>query len=313
MSRRTSEANKAISTAWTNEQQLVREGKGTRDWTPEQQQDILDRGKVYDDNGKAFEGHHMKSAEKFPEYQGNSQNIQFISRSEHFNAHNGNFQNPTNGFYNYRTGDTLEFKTDVVVPCNVIDLTESIIKPQMVHEVKKEVVNEPIKEAPKIKVQKTTQEKTENAPPLTHNSIAQKQNSGLGQKFKSVVKNISEFSVKHPTAVKVIKGVGTFVTLVVAYVVTESVTRDGSSKSDTEQSDDYPKNEDVTYDYNDSYEESYDPSDETYSIDDDSSESVERSSPEEHMVKSHGQHYHTKVGLIWKEKEPFPRGGKKDE
>ena len=110
MSRRTSEANKAISTAWTNEQQLVREGKGTRDWTPEQQQDILDRGKVYDDNGKAFEGHHMKSAEKFPEYQGNSQNIQFISRSEHFNAHNGNFQNPTNGFYNYRTGDTLEFK-----------------------------------------------------------------------------------------------------------------------------------------------------------------------------------------------------------
>lgn len=313
MSRRTSEANKAISTAWNNESQLVREGKGTRDWTLGQQQDILDRGKAYDDNGKAFEGHHMKSAEKYPEHQGNPDNIQFLSRTEHQKSHYGNFLNPTNGFYNYRTGDSLEFKTDVVVPCNVIDLTESIIKPQMVHEVKKEVIKEPIKEVPKKKVQKTTQEKTENAPPLTHNNIAQKQNSGLGQKFKSVVKNISEFSVKHPTAVKVIKGVGTFVALVVADSVIKSVTRASSSKSDTEQSDDYPKNDDITYDYNDSYEESYDTSDETYSIDDDSSESVERSSPKEHIVKEHGQHYHTKEGLIWKEKEPFPRGGKKDE
>ena len=42
MSRRTSESNKAILAAWNKEQELVREGKGTRDWTPEQQQDILD-------------------------------------------------------------------------------------------------------------------------------------------------------------------------------------------------------------------------------------------------------------------------------
>lgn len=44
MSRRTSEANKAILVAWNKEQELVREGEGTRDWTPEQQQDILDNG-----------------------------------------------------------------------------------------------------------------------------------------------------------------------------------------------------------------------------------------------------------------------------
>lgn len=48
MSRRTSESNKAILAAWNKEQELVREGKGTRDWTPEQQQDILDKGKAYD-------------------------------------------------------------------------------------------------------------------------------------------------------------------------------------------------------------------------------------------------------------------------
>ncbi|MBQ6281570.1 MAG: hypothetical protein IJK69_05905 [Oscillospiraceae bacterium] len=38
MSRRTADANRAIREAWEREKQLVLEGKGTRDWTPEQQQ-----------------------------------------------------------------------------------------------------------------------------------------------------------------------------------------------------------------------------------------------------------------------------------
>ena len=33
------ERNKAIRAAWEREQQLVLEGKGTRDWTEEQQKD----------------------------------------------------------------------------------------------------------------------------------------------------------------------------------------------------------------------------------------------------------------------------------
>lgn len=128
MSKRTSEVNKAISVVWTREQQLVQEGKGTRDWAPEQQQDILERGKAYDENGKAFEGHHMKSTEMYPEHQGNPQNIQFLSRPEHFKAHNGNFQNTTNGFYNYFTGDTLEFDMDIIELCAVVELTKPIVK-----------------------------------------------------------------------------------------------------------------------------------------------------------------------------------------
>ena len=63
MSNRTSEASKAVAEAWKHEQELVREGKGTRDWTPEQQMDILERGKAYDENGKAFQGHHMMNVE----------------------------------------------------------------------------------------------------------------------------------------------------------------------------------------------------------------------------------------------------------
>lgn len=46
----------------------------------------------------------------------------------------------------------------------------------------------------------------------------------------------------------------------------------------------------------------------------DSYNSMERSSPEEHMVKGHGQHYHYKDGSVrWKEKDPYPRGGNKDD
>ena len=47
MSRRTSEASKAIRTAWLKEQELVSEGRGTRDWTAEQQEEILKLGKAY--------------------------------------------------------------------------------------------------------------------------------------------------------------------------------------------------------------------------------------------------------------------------
>ena len=75
MSRRTAESNKAILAAWNKEQELVQEGKGTREWTPKQQQDILEKGKAYDDDGVAFQGQHMKSAEMYPEYQGEPGNI----------------------------------------------------------------------------------------------------------------------------------------------------------------------------------------------------------------------------------------------
>ena len=129
MSRRTSEASKAIRLAWENERQLVREGKGTRDWTREQQQSILDEniGKAYDDNGKAFEGHHMKNAETYPEYQGEAENIEFLTRAEHQDAHGGNFQNSTNGYYDPITHTTVNFGEGKYKPCEIIDLSTPVI------------------------------------------------------------------------------------------------------------------------------------------------------------------------------------------
>ena len=119
MSRRTAQASRAIADAWENERQLVSEGKGTRDWSREEQEDILATGKAHDANGRAFEGHHMQSVSYKPEYQGEAGNIQFLSREEHLAAHEGSFQNKTNGFYDYKTGKTEPFKGDRFVSCTI--------------------------------------------------------------------------------------------------------------------------------------------------------------------------------------------------
>lgn len=130
MSRRTAEANKAIRLAWEREQELVREGKGTRDWTKEQQKDILnpEKGKAYDENGRAFEGQHMKSVEAYPEYQGDPDNIQFLTKEEHKDAHKGNWQNPTNWHYDPATGQFTDFGEGKYTPCTAIELSEPIAR-----------------------------------------------------------------------------------------------------------------------------------------------------------------------------------------
>lgn len=126
MSNRTDKSKNAIKAAWRNEQQLVKRGLGTRDWTEQQQRDIAEHGVAYDEKGKAFQGHHMLSAELYPEHQEDPKNIQFLTRDEHKAAHNGNFQNPTIGYYNPETGDTIPFRDDQVIPCPVIQLSNPI-------------------------------------------------------------------------------------------------------------------------------------------------------------------------------------------
>lgn len=136
------ERNKAVREAWNKELELVQEGKGTREWTPEQQKDILERGRAYDEKGKAFEGQHMKSAEMYPEYQGEPGNIQFLTRAEHFEAHDGNWQNPTNWYYNPITKEKFDFGDGPFMPCEIIHLPEPIVSIQLTQENKnKESLN----------------------------------------------------------------------------------------------------------------------------------------------------------------------------
>lgn len=126
MSRRTAASNKAIREAWKSEKDLVKEGKGTRDWTIDQQKDILDRGKAYDENGKAFEGQHMRSAEVHPECQGDPKNIQFLTRAEHLDAHGGSWRNPTNWYYDPVTKEKHDFGDGPIIPCKVSELSKPL-------------------------------------------------------------------------------------------------------------------------------------------------------------------------------------------
>ena len=110
-----SERQKAVREAWRIEKEHVALGEGTRDWTPEQQQEMMENGKV-----EGFEGHHMKSVSNYPEHAGNPENIQLLSEKEHFEgAHQGNFRNLTNGYYNPGSGAMEEFNGNELrpVPC----------------------------------------------------------------------------------------------------------------------------------------------------------------------------------------------------
>ena len=126
MSKRTSAASKAVRMAWEKERHLVLEGRGTRDWTPEQQQTIVDKGIAYDDDGRAYEGQHMKSVEAFPEHQDGPGNIQLLTRQEHLEAHRGNWQNPTNWYYDPNTKTFTDFGDGMYVPPEIAELSNPV-------------------------------------------------------------------------------------------------------------------------------------------------------------------------------------------
>lgn len=166
MSNRTVQANKAVNRAWLNEQRLVSEGKGTRDWNPKHQNDILERGRAYDDDGKAFQGHHMKSVEANPEFQGNPGNIQFLSREEHKAAHFGDFHIPTNGYYDPNTGETMDFGDGSYILCKVIELSDPVVAPKAVEPKETVEKEQSAKSENSDKEQHTSKKSTENVPPL---------------------------------------------------------------------------------------------------------------------------------------------------
>ena len=103
--RLTNERQNAVRNAWKIERERVLNGKGTRNWSEEQQKEIIERGAV-----KGYEGHHMKSVSLFPDYAGNSQNIQFLTEKEHlYGAHQGSYHTLTNGYYDPENHMMVEF------------------------------------------------------------------------------------------------------------------------------------------------------------------------------------------------------------
>lgn len=95
----------AVRNAWKEEKGRVSDGIGTRIWSESEQRELIEKGRV-----KGYEGHHMKSVSLFPEYAGESKNIQFLSEDEHlYGAHRGDYHNLTNGYYNPETGEMNDF------------------------------------------------------------------------------------------------------------------------------------------------------------------------------------------------------------
>lgn len=105
---------RAVLQAWQRERTYVNDGKGTRDWTKEQQKEILSHGSVC-----GYEGHHMRSVsygkthEEKMQIAADKNNIQFLEKTktnnEHLKAHGGDTRNPTNGYYDVKTGKMNNF------------------------------------------------------------------------------------------------------------------------------------------------------------------------------------------------------------
>ncbi len=92
----------AVNEAWEQERRLVLQGKGTRDWTVSQQEELIRTGRV-----SGFDGSHMLDASSNPSVASNPDNIQFLTYEEHiYGAHAGNTHNPTTGRFDTVTGKT---------------------------------------------------------------------------------------------------------------------------------------------------------------------------------------------------------------
>lgn len=300
------ERNKAIRQAWEKEQQLVREGKGTRDWTKEQQQDILDpdKGKAYDDQGRAFEGQHMKSAAEYPEYQGNPDNIQFLTREEHLAAHKGSWQNPTNWYYGPVAKEFHDFGDRDIVPCKIIELSDSIVVPKSSEHSDKTAAKD---DKPKEKErepsapssagnQESYSQKTRTEKASAKASAALK-SSGTAKVPKTEnglikgLKTVGRFIVNHPVESIEIAGVAIGGTIEVISAIAGSRNKGGGASTpipggggttSTPKTDIAARVADI----------------------------VEKATRAENDVSGHKQRYHTKDGVIWKDKAPYHRGGK---
>lgn len=311
MSRRTAEANKAIRLAWEREHYLVQQGKGTRDWTKEQQQDILDpdKGKAYDDKGRAFEGQHMKSVEEYPEYQGNPDNIQFLTKEEHFEAHKGSWQNPTNWYYDPVTKEFTDFGDGKIISYKIIELSAPIVVPKTIKSDSEKRDIEPAQKERRAEKNGNSGVLRKNEDVSHHTNI---QSSLVGKasdpkspvvssEYKSsggfikALKAVGRFIVEHPIESIEIAGVVVGVAAkAVSSIKGTSNKGDNTNKSNPSTNCAIAIKSDIATTVADIVEK------------------ANRSLPRENDVPEHSQRYHTKDGVVWKDKAPYHRGGKKN-
>lgn len=308
------ERNKAIRLAWEREQKLVSEGKGTRDWTEVQQKDILDpdKGKAYDDNGRAFEGQHMKSAAEYPEYQGDPDNIQFLTRDEHLEAHKGSWQNATNWYYNPKTKEFVDFGENKPTPCEIIKLSDPIafqmdtpmVEQNAVESAReRQAASEASDKHDRVPTKNEARETSPPHSPKVKPHISDTQGSGVRKAIDTIkrpVGEVAKWTWNHKG--EILAGAVTLgkIGLDIADAVNKSNSGNFGNGG-------YQPTSDLFRSFSDSGENSSSSSDDV-PVEQDESEKGTHASPRKHMVKPHGQHYGK--DKVWKEKAAYPRGRK---
>ncbi|GAM96817.1 wall associated protein [alpha proteobacterium U9-1i] len=77
---------RGVERAWREEQAAVRQGRGSRDWTPRQRAQLLRQGRV-----RGFRGHHINTVNGNPiELAENPSNVRFLTKAEHNALHRAN-------------------------------------------------------------------------------------------------------------------------------------------------------------------------------------------------------------------------------
>ena len=304
------ERNKAIRLAWEREQKLVAEGKGTRDWSQDQQKDILDpvKGKAYDENGRAFEGQHMKSAAEYPEYQGDPDNIQFLTREEHLEAHKGSWKNSTNWYYHPETKEFVDFGENKPIPCEANYLSEPVCSPVINSHYKNDNLKEPSKAEAESRervkplrqedaahhLETKSQSKTMVPTPEVHESFV--------DKVLRAVDAAKEFSERHPILIEIVKVVADVV-LVNGVAAVASKFSGGGGSSEGNKSD--SSSSDLFDDYSGQADDN-DDGDDCSDLSGSRDYPDERSSPREHDVSGYDRQQNGKTVHV----NPYKRGGR---
>ena len=115
-----------VARAWRREKGLVCQGRGTREWAMREQKTLLDEGRI-----RGYQGHHMKSVAKYPQYADDPNNIQFLRSvpqdNEHLRAHGGDYRNETESMYDVKSGMLLPLPPGSPRPTGSKELREKAV------------------------------------------------------------------------------------------------------------------------------------------------------------------------------------------
>lgn len=217
---------------------------------------------------------------------------QFLTKDEHLEAHKGSWQNPTNWYYDPVMKEYIDFGDGNIIPCEVIQLSNPVV-----------VINrlEPVEAVKETGAENNPEPVKNKGQPKNNNTVSVKEKKAVYEatvaykvsksdiKFVKGLKTVGKFIVDHPVELLEITGIVDAVTRKIISSVVAS--RNNSGTQGTTQSTSSDKTDMI-------------------SKTTDSVEQSNRAMPSENDVPGHKQRYHTKKGVVWKDKSPYHRGGK---